>query len=71
VPKLRERLQGFGTFALFTRAGGHGDDLDPDTIERYFKTGGTAAATEPPLLMTWPDTLRRLGPLLPGEQPPP
>jgi MFS family permease len=61
IRPLRERLDGvgFGSVALVTRAMTHGDGVAPNTIEGYVKTGATASASKPPLLMTWPEAPSR------------
>jgi len=68
VPKLR-CLLGPDTVAIFTRAGGHGDGLAPDTIDKYFQAGLEADRVEPPLLMGWPPPTRS-GPVTPEGSPP-
>ena len=69
VQKVRELLEDFRTFAIFTRAGGRGDGLAPDTVERYLDAGLMATRMEPPLVMYWPPPSRS-GPVAPEGTPP-
>jgi hypothetical protein len=48
------KILGERAIALFTRPGGRGDDLAPETVEEYVKRGGIASNPEPPLVVTWP-----------------
>jgi hypothetical protein len=48
------KILGLRAVALFTRAGGRGDDLAPETAEEYVKRGGIPSNPELPLVVTWP-----------------
>ncbi|HET9235591.1 MAG TPA: hypothetical protein VFP10_15830, partial [Candidatus Eisenbacteria bacterium] len=69
VQKVRELLEDTGTLAIFTRAGGRGDGLASDTVDRYAEAGLIADRMEPPLVMHWPPPAR-YGPVAPEGSPP-
>ena len=79
VQQVRSLLRYSNCVAIFTRAGGHGDGVTADTVEKYFNAGFVSTTThELPLFMYWPPPSRygpwplqsRYGPITPQGTPP-
>ena len=51
VEKVLDLLEPFDLFAIFTRAGGHGDGLEPDIVGGYLRAGLKADTSELPIIM--------------------